>query len=46
MALTENAKEKIEDAVLYAAENGATEREIKDEFLYAIDIANDEGVLP
>lgn len=46
MTLTDNAREKIEDAVFYAAENGATEKEIKDEFLYAIETANDEGILP
>lgn len=46
MALSDRARDAIEDAVFLAAEDGATEQEIKEEFLYHIDNANDEGILP
>lgn len=46
MTLTDKARMAIEDAVFRAAEDGATEQEIKEEFLYAIEAANDDGILP
>lgn len=46
MPLSDKARDAIEDAVFIAAEDGATEEEIKQEFLWAIDTANEDGVLP
>jgi hypothetical protein len=40
----DRARENFLDAVEQMAEAGMTEQEIRDEFVYVLEVANDDGV--